>query len=213
VIHDYFTPSNQKALNDHDEDLGAGGPMLLPDQPGAHPHLLFMGGKGGGVHLVDRDRMGKLESSGIRTSVQHMEAPGMVMGASAFWNNNVFTLWSNDLVKQFTLVNGVLSTSPIARGGHMFTDPGATPTVSANGATEGIVWVIETKTWNDSDRPAVLHAYDATNVGRELFTSESNPARDRAGSAVRFAIPTVVAGRVYVGAKGEVDVYGLPSRR
>jgi hypothetical protein len=209
VVRDYFTPFDQQALNDHDEDLGAGGPMLLPDQPGARPHLLFMGGKGGGVYLVDRDRMGRLEPSGNHTPVQRMEAPGMVMGASAFWNKTVFTLWSKDVVKQFPLVNGVLSTSPLAHGGHTFADPGATPTISANGATDGVVWVVETKTWNGSDRPAVLHAYDAANVGRELFTSELNAARDRAGNAVRFAMPTVVAGRVYIGAKGEVDVYGL----
>jgi hypothetical protein len=71
------------------------------------------------------------------------------------------------------------------------------------------VWVVETKTWNGGDRPAVLHAYDATNVGSELYSSETNPSRDRAGTVVRFAMPTVVSGRVYVGAKGEVDVYGL----
>jgi len=187
--------------------------MLLPNQSGAHPHLLFMGGKGGGVYLVDRDRMGRLEPSGRPTSVQHMEAPGMVMGASAYWNNSVFTLWSSDVVKQFALVNRLVSTAPVARGAYKFTDPGATPTVSANGATDGIVWVVETRTWNGPDRPAVLHAYDAANVGRELFTSESNATRDRAGIAVRFAIPTVVDGRVNIGAKGEVDVYVLLSRR
>ena len=51
--------------------------------------------------------------------------------------------------------------------------------------------------------------YDAADVGHELYTSEQNARRDRAGLALRFNIPTVVNGHVYVGAKHEVDVYGL----
>jgi hypothetical protein len=141
-----------------------------------------------------------------------MTAPGMVMGASAYWNGAVFSLWSSDVIKAFALSGGRLTTAPSSRGSHTFTDPGATPTVSANGSTDGIVWVVETKTWNGIDRPAVLHAYDASNVARELYSSEMNPSRDWAANAVRFAIPTVANGRVYVGTKGELDVYGLLSR-
>ncbi len=113
------------------------------------------------------------------------------------------------MVKSFALANGKLSDVPSSKGSHVFTDPGATPTISAHGSSDGIVWVVETKTWNGGDRPAVLHAYDATNVARELYSSELSSSRDRAGTALRFAMPTVVGGRVYVGAKGEVDVYGV----
>jgi hypothetical protein len=81
--------------------------------------------------------------------------------------------------------------------------------VSANGARDGVVWVLRSKVWNAPDRPAVLYAYDATDVAHELYNSEQNPSRDRAGLALRFNIPTVMNGRVYVGAKREVDVYGL----
>jgi hypothetical protein len=209
TVSDYFTPWNEKALDEHDGDLGSGAPLLLPDQPGAHRHLVFFGGKGGGVYLLDRDRLGKFDPSGDRAAVQTMKAPGMVMGASAYWNAHIFTLWSNDVVKSFALANGRLTDAPVSKGSHVFSDPGATPTISAHGSSGGIVWVVETRTWNGGDRPAVLHAYDATNVGRELYSSELNSSRDRAGTAVRFAMPTVVDGRVYVGAKGEVDVYGI----
>jgi hypothetical protein len=209
TVSDYFTPSNEKALDEHDGDLGSGAPLLLPDQPGAHRHLVFFGGKGGGVYLLDRDRLGKFDASGDRAAVQTMKAPGMVMGASAYWNGHIFTLWSSDVVKSFALANGRLSDVPVSKGSHAFTDPGATPTISAHGSSGGIVWVVETKTWNGGDRPAVLHAYDATNVASELYSSELNSSRDRAGTALRFAMPTVVGGRVYVGAKGEVDVYGV----
>ena len=83
--------------------------------------------------------------------------------------------------------------------------------MSANGARDAIVWLIETKVWNDyaSTKASILRAYDATNVARELFNSEQNASRDRAGVTVRFTIPMVANGRVYIGAKGEVDVYGL----
>lgn len=135
TVSDFFTPDDQKILDEQDGDLGSGGPLLLPDQP----------------------------------AVQTMQAPGMVMGASAYWNGHVFTVWSRDVIKDFALSNGRLSATPVARGAHVFTDPGATPTISANGTRDGIVWVLETRTWNGDDRPAILHAYDAANVSTELY--------------------------------------------
>lgn len=209
VVTDYFTPFDQKRLEAEDGDLGSGAPLLISRQQGPHPNLLFLGGKGGGVYLLDRGRLGGFEAAAGRGSVQTMRARSMVMGASAYWNGRVYSLWSNDAIQSFTLHDGRMSDAPDARGAHVFSDPGATPTVSANGSRDGIVWVVETKTWNGGDRPAVLHAYDAANVARELWSSEMNPARDRAALATRFAMPTVVGGRVYVGTKGEVDVYGL----
>jgi len=202
-VSDYFTPGNEKTLEETDGDLGSGGPLLIPD------HFLFVGGKDGSVYLLDRDRMGKFDPAANRGAVQAMKAPGLVMGASAYWNGHVYSLWSNDVVKEFGFANGRLSAAPLTKGTQVFTDPGATPTISANGTTDGIVWVVETRTWNGVDRHAILHAFDGADVGTELYSSESNAARDRAGTALRFAMPTVAAGRVYIGTKGEVDVYGI----
>ncbi len=73
-----------------------------------------------------------------------------------------------------------------------------------------MVWTIGARTWEVfPERLAVLHAYDANDISRELYNSEENSDRDRAGISVRFTIPSVVNGRVYVGARNEVDVYGL----
>jgi hypothetical protein len=94
-------------------------------------------------------------------------------------------------------------------GAQRFVNSGATPAISANGTRNGIVWLIDTKAWNGADRPAVLHAYDAANVAHELWHSEQISDRDRVGLTLRFTIPTVVDGRVYVPAKRKVDVYGL----
>lgn len=208
AIRDYFTPENQEQLNASDSDLGSGGPLLLPDQPGPHPHLLVIGGKGGTLYLLDRDRLGKYQKVTNAEPVQNIPAASDILGALSYWNNHVFFLGSQDVLRDFVLVKGHLLLTVSAKG-PKFTDPGATPTISANGAKNGIVWVIQTKTWNGSDRPAVLHAYDAANVARELYNSEENSTRDRPGRALRFTIPTVVNGRVYIGTKGEVDVYGL----
>ena len=90
-----------------------------------------------------------------------------------------------------------------------FANPGTTPSVSADGKQNAIVWVIRTKTWNGSDRPAILYAYDAKDIRQPIYSSAQNSQRDRAAMAKRFVIPVVVNGRVYFGARGEVEVYGL----
>ena len=207
-LRDYFTPYNQKALNADDADLGAGGPILLPDQPGPHPHLLVLGGKGGGIYVIDRDHMGKYQPGSDSHAVQMLPFSRGVYSAPAYWNHHLFLFAANDVLKDFAIANGQLSRVPVAQGPTKFIDPGATPTISANGARNGIVWVIRSKGWRSPDTPAVLYAYDAANVATELYNSEQRQ-RDRAGLCLRFNIPTVANGRVYVGAKGEIDVYGL----
>jgi outer membrane protein assembly factor BamB len=209
AVRDSFTPYDQARLNAEDGDLGSGGPLLLPDQPGSHRHLLLLGGKGGTFYVIDRDDMGKFHAGSDAHAVQTMQTKGSVFGAAAYWNGHVYVLWSDDVLKDFALRSGRLSAQPVAQAAHEFTDPGATPTISANGSRDGIVWVIESRSWRAPDRPAVLRAYEAANVGHELFDSEQRSERDRAGTALRFTIPTVADGRVFVGAKGEVDVYGL----
>ena len=208
-VRDYFTPFNQEELNANDLDIGSGGPVLLPAQPGPHPHLLLAGGKGGGLYVVDRDHMGQYHSGADSHAVQVLQFRNGIYSAPAYWNHHVYIFAADDVLKDFPVNEGRLSTQPAARGGTRFTDPGATPTVSANGARDGIVWVLRSKGWRSPDTNAVLFAYDAANVGRELYNSEQNRARDRAGPCLRFNIPTVANGKVYVGAKREVDVYGL----
>jgi hypothetical protein len=127
----------------------------------------------------------------------------------------VFVLSSDDVLKNFAVAGGRPSAEPVASGTARFENPGAAPVVSSNGTRDAIVWLVETKVWNAyrSTKPSVLHAYDASNISRELYNSEQNAARDRGGVTVRFAVPTVANGRVYVGAKSEVDVYGLLTKR
>jgi hypothetical protein len=209
AIRDFFTPFNQEELNASDLDLGSGGPILLPDQPGPHRHLLIAGGKGGGIYLIDRDQMGHYHSGDNSHAVQVIRKKEGIYSAPAYWNQHVFFLWTDDVLKDFRLEHGRLSASPVASGATRFTDPGATPTISANGSANGIVWLLRSKGSRAPDRPAVLYALDAANVAHELYNSEQKPGRDRAGLGLRFNIPVVAGGKVYVGAKRELDVYGL----
>ncbi len=208
-VSDYFTPSEQADLNAADGDVGSGGPLLIPPQPGSHAHLAVVGGKGGTIYVVNRDRMGKFKPGQNSHAVQTIKVGGGIMGAPAYWNGHLYYFPSNDVLKDFAVRGNCLSSEPVALGANRIVDPGATPSVSANGTQDGIVWVLQTKGWNSSDRPAVLFAYDAANVGHQLYDSEQNSGRDRAGIACWFVVPAVANGRVYVATGGGVDVYGL----
>jgi hypothetical protein len=204
-LSDYFAPYNAANLDASDSDLGSGGPMLLPDQSGAHPHLAVVEGKGGVLYLVDRDQMGHWQAANNSHAVQTIAVPDGVFGSMAYWNHYVYVLSDGDALRQFAVIDGKLL--PKAASG--FSGVSATPTISANGLNDGIVWVLRSKSWNGADQPAALYAYDAGNVAHELYNSEQNAGRDRAGLALRFNIPMVVNGHVYVGTKHQVDVYGL----
>jgi len=208
---DYFAPYNTNELNAHDDDLGSGGPMLLPDQTGDHPHLLVIGGKAPLMYVLDRDHLGHYRLGSNLHAVQTIPTVGGIFGSMAYWNHHVFVLSNGDSLRDYEVKNGKLTQRAI--GSFRLSDHAATPTVSANGDKNGIVWVVSSKGWNSADRTAVLHASDASNIAHELYNSGQNAARDRAGMSLRFNIPTVVNGHVYVGAKKEVDVYGLLHKR
>ncbi len=210
-VEDYFAPFNADDLDRTDGDLGSGGPVLLPSQGGSHPHLAVVAGKEGTIYLIDRDHMGHFQAKSDSHAVQTVPERGGVYGSMAYWNHNLYVLSNgeSDALRDFAVRDGRLS----LKASSGTSQPGicATPVVSANGARDGVLWVLRSKGWNSPDTTATLSAFDAENIAHELYSSEQNATRDRAGLALRFNIPTVVNGRVYVGAKHEVDVYGLLS--
>jgi hypothetical protein len=214
TVADHFTPFNQGYMFTHNIDLGSGGVLILPDQPGPHPHLLVAGGKGDTIYLVNRDDMGGYSptvDSVVQELVNIFPANATdegIRGISAFFNGQIYTGAIGDQVKAFVLYNGLLSTIPVSNSAHSFYYPGVAHAISANGSTQGIFWALETGGYYNST-PAVLHAYDAANLGLELYNTTYVPARDTAGAAVKFTVPTVANGKVYVPAERELDVYGL----
>lgn len=206
-IRDYFTPHNQEEISGADSDIGSSGPTLLPDQPGPHRHLLLQPTKDSTIYVIDRDNMGKYHRDSDAL-LQIIKMPGGGYGAVAYWNGHAYFAASDDYLREYVVKNGQLTLS--AQSSTKFANPGATPSISADGKKNAILWAIATKTWNGPDtKPAILCAFDATKLGAPLYTSEQNPQRDRAAMATRFVIPLVVNGRVYFGTRTEVEVYGL----
>jgi hypothetical protein len=202
-VSDYFTPFNWQFLDSIDADFGSGGVVLF-DQPGAAaPHLLVTTGKEGTIYLINRDNMGQF-NAGSDSVVQ--ELPGSIggsFGSPAYFNNTIYYGGVGDTLKAFSLTNGLLSTGPTSHSAISFGYPGTTPSISANGTSNGIVWAIE------MGSHAILHAYDATNLAHELYNSDQAGSRDQLDAAVKFTTPTIADGKVFVGTASQLTVFGL----
>jgi hypothetical protein len=208
-VVDYFTPHNQVTLNAGDVDFGSANPVVLPDQSGAAPHELLATGKPGVLYLINRDRMGHFNSGSDGQIVQSVSAfpnaniIGGIFASPATWNGQVYVTGIGGSVQDFTLSAGKLSTAPTSQTSTRFDWPGATVSVSSHGSTAGIVWVLDGKA-------GVLYAFDAANLATKLYdTDQASGGRDKAGPPVKFAVPTVANGHVYVGTQTELDAYGL----
>ena len=205
-VADYFTPHDQDNLNHNDLDMGSGGCLLLPDQPTPPIHLLTCVGKEGNIYLVNRDNMGHFNANGDTQVVQTLMI-GQVWGAPAYWLNQTYFWGDGDFLKAYRLYDSLFSATPVSTSSKSSLYPAPTPTVSANGSTNGIVWAVFTSS-NKTGGAAILRAYDAANVSRQLFESSSSSG-NQAGPAVKFVVPTVADGRVYLGTQSELDVYGI----
>ncbi|HEU4683824.1 MAG TPA: hypothetical protein VFS39_04915 [Nitrospira sp.] len=201
-VIDFFTPFNQQVLADNDLDLGSSIPMLLPDQSVGRPHLLISGGKEGRIYVVDRDNMGGFQTTDDSQIVQELDPfPGALFTGPAYFNNTVYFAANHDVVKAFSLTNGLLSASPVAQGSAPFTYPGSQLTISANGSINGIVWAL------DVGIPVILRAYLAADVGQLLY--DSGNALQNFGGGQSFMVPTVANGKVYVITGDTLSVFGL----
>jgi hypothetical protein len=199
---DTFTPYNEQTLADNDTDLGSGGLMLLPDQSGAHPHELVGGGKGGIIYVVDRDNMGGHHTSD-NNQIVGTASMAHATSSPAYFNGYVYYHAFGDVLKAYKVTNGALTPAPVATGSSNYAFPGATPAVSSYGGTaNGIVWETQYSTSN-----AVLRAYSAVPNGSSMTTLYSSGTA--MGAGVKFTVPTVADGHVYVGTSGSLTVFGL----
>jgi len=207
TLLDYFTPLNTVSESNADTDFGSGGQLLLPDVvdgSGKTRHLAIGSGKDANIYVVDRDNMGKF--NGNADNIYQLitgQLSGGVWSKPSYFNGTVYYGAVNDSIKAFPIVNGLLATAPSSRSAHSFGYPGATPSISASGTTNGIVWVVE------NSSPAVLHAYDATNLANELYNSNQAPNGKDNFSNNKFITPMVANGRVYVGTASSIAVFGL----
>lgn len=205
-VADYFTPFNYASLNAGDVDTGSAGVALIGDEAGSasHPHLMAGAGKEGRIYLLDRDSLGKFHSGSDSQIVQSIPgAIGGLFGNPAYFNKTLYFCGSGDNLKAFSIADAQMSVSPTSQSSVSFAYPGCVPSISANGTSNGIVWVL--------DQAGVLRAYDAANLATELYDSSQNASRDSLGAAVKFSVPTIVNGKVYAGTQNSLVVYGLLS--
>jgi hypothetical protein len=225
TVSQYFTPTDQSTDNMNDDDFGSGGAAVLADLPAGSPllHLVVGGGKDGSIYVLNRDTLGGL---GDGAAVQKIALGHGIFATGAYWNSNYYLAGSGGPLTAYRLDPSVPQLNFTASSANTFGFPGGTPSVSAAGTTNGLVWVLETHNYCTTQSkgcgPAILHAYDATNVATELWNS-SMVGADTAGNAIKFTVPTIANGRVYVGTRGnntggtfgstsvsgELEVYGL----
>jgi hypothetical protein len=207
-VADYFNMYNTVQESKTDEDLGSGGAVVLPDlmdNNGQVHHLAVGAGKDTNIYVVNRDNMGKWNPNNDNQIYQEIDGalPGGEFATPAYFNNTIYYGDVCDNLKAFTISNAKLSTTPTSQTTTTFEYPGTTPSVSANQSSNGIVWAVE-----NSDT-AVLHAYDATNLARELYNSNQAGSRDQFGPGNKFITPMIANGKVFVGTQTGVAVFGL----
>jgi hypothetical protein len=218
---DWFAPHDAAALSANDVDLGSTGPLILPDSfsvPG-HPHLMIGAGKPGYLYVLDRDSLGHISGGAddtqivqkVTVHVNTTDGQGGIFTQPIYWNGFVYTSAANYKVTAFSVTNGVLSTTPSSQALQSFSTPGGLLMLSANGNTAGILWSSEGMGYQPAATVhAVLHAYDALDLSKELWNSSQNTSmRDQAGLIAKYAMPTIANGRVYFGSQTELEVYGL----
>ena len=224
-VNQYFTPTDQLADYNGDQDFGAGGAAVLADLPfgGGVTHALVCGGKDGTLYVLNRDLLGGF---GDMFAVQTIALGNPIFSTASLWNGNVYIAPTGGALVAYQFTSATANFGLVSMSAHSYQFPGATPSVSASGTQNGVVWALDNSSYcteqSTSCGPAVLHAYDATDLATELWNSSTNPL-DVAGNAVKFTVPTVANGRVYVGTRGnnaggadgststpgELEIYGL----
>jgi hypothetical protein len=224
-VTQYFTPSDELDDVQGDHDFGSGGAAVLADLPAGNTvtHALVCGGKDGTLYVLNRDLLGGFGDS---AAVQSIALGHAIFSTSAIWNNYLFVAGVGGPLAAYQLNLATVQFNPTNSSTHTYGFPGATPSVSASATTNGVVWALDTNSYCTTESkacgPAVLHAYDATKLGTELWNS-GIVSTDAAGNAVKFSVPTIANGRVYVGTRGnniggaddststpgEFEIYGL----
>lgn len=219
AVESYFSPDDSYTLSENDADLGSGSNILLPGNA-QYPLETIGGGKDGNVFVINPLDMGGFNGTNnvLQTVHTGVKQYNNIFSTPVYWNGSIYFHCNGDVLRAFSWNAGAdggqqLSSSPTSMSSTVFGMHGATASLSANGNNNGIVWEIDNSSYNstnpDASGPAVLHAYDATNVANELYNSAEAGSRDQAGRALKFTVPTIANGRVFVPTANELDIYGL----
>jgi len=209
TVVDYFTMYNTTDESNGDVDLGSGGALVLPDMTngsGQVQHLAIGAGKDSNIYLVNRDNMGKFNPQNDSAIYQELDGalPGGIWSMPAYYNGEVFFGAVNGPIRAFQFSKAVLGSTPASTTPETYPYPGATPSISANGSTNAILWAVA------NNSTAALYAYSAANLAQELYnTNQAANGRDHFGAGNKFMVPTIANGKVYVGTPNGVAAFGL----
>jgi hypothetical protein len=220
TLSDWFTPDDQQNLGANNIDLGQGGAVTLMNSvSGPYPHLLIGGGKEGIVYLINRDNMNHYNASNNNGAVQSWSLGGNMIAASGtFWQNTFYIGAASSPLQAyaFNTTTGLFTTSPSSQSNFSVAFPGLTPVISAAGVSNAILWTVDSSNSGTNGAPtgpAVLYAFDPNNLANEFWDStQAASNRDQAGNAVKFVVPTVANGKVYLAGVKNLTVYGLLSQ-
>jgi Chitobiase/beta-hexosaminidase C-terminal domain/Legume lectin domain len=211
---DEFTSFNYQTLNNHDWDQGSGGLLMVPDNNGPNPHMLITAGKEGRILVLNRDNLGGYIGPNASSNTNALQDISNVIPQSqgfwstaAYWNGNVYFWAEKNYPMLFKLADGVLDGEPESKSPIYSDFPSPSFSISSNGTQEGIAWAVRSDQFHSG--PAVLYAWEANDLSKTIYESDTNAQRDTAGIANKFSVPVVTNGKVYVATEGEVDVYGL----
>jgi PQQ-like domain len=217
TILDYFTPDDNLTLAQNDADLGSGSNVLMPNNSSNAPHETIGGGKDGNVFVVNRDNMGSFGSTNSVIETVHIgtQQYNNIFSTPAYWSGSIYYHSNADGLRAFSWDSstGMMSVGSTSANTTIYNSHGATPSVSSSGNSNGIVWDTDNSKYNQTtpsaSGPLVLHAYDAADVGHELYNSGQVMPRDTAGLALKFTVPTIAGGKVFVPTGNELDIFGL----
>jgi hypothetical protein len=216
-VTDYFTPYEEADLDMYDLDLGSGGVLLLPDSvgSGAHPQLIVQAGKEGKIYLMDRNDLGQFQRLGGASDDVVQVIPnavqGYVMSTPAFFDGRIYIQGIEDDLQAYQIGGARITPTPVSRTNQVFMDGlGGTASISADGTTDGIVWTLDVRGVYTGS-PVVLYAYNADDLSQELYDSNQAGSRDVLGYAVKFTVPTIADGQVFIGTQNSLEILGLLS--
>jgi hypothetical protein len=212
---DYFSPYNEASLSGADQDYGCGNAILLSNQSGSAPNEAITLGKWGGVFLNNTatGQMGEINNppNGPNKDLGQTGTNLEQHNTFAFWNGDVYIAPDAGTLRDYAVGNSTLGTALVSQSSKVFgstsvTDgQGAGVSISSNGTSNGIVWALDNSGFNSS--PAVLYAYNPSNLSQVYWASNQSGTRDTAGNAVKFTTPVVANGFVYVGGAGTLTLY------
>jgi len=219
AVSDYFMMHDTVEESRKDLDLGSGGAMVLPDlqDNSGKAHDLAVGaGKDDIIYVVNRDSMGKFNPSNDSAIYQAVPRTGNddseglggtggVFAAPAYFNHTLYYGAVDDSLRAFKIANARVVSPAASKTAVSFGYPGTTPSISANGTKDAIVWAVENNT------PAVLRAYEANDLAKELYDSNQQRRRDEI-TGNKFITPMIAGGKVFVGTPTGVAVFGLLSK-